>query len=113
MATLDDDDAGSGASGDRRQDLRVALEADITLWRPGKHRFRARIEELSLHGCRAVFFDRPVNGDRVLVKFAELEPLTGTICWVGDGVVGISFDNPLHPAVFDMLLARSRSSGLR
>jgi hypothetical protein len=95
---------------DRRRHLRFQLDAEITLWRPGKHRFPARIEELSLEGCRAVFFDRPVIGDRVLVKFKGLEVLTSTVCWVGDGVIGIHFDRSLHPAVFDLLMVRGRGS---
>ena len=107
--STDLDDAGErGRRAERRTSARFVLTAEITLWRPGKPKYCAQVEDLSLEGCKTTFVDRPRANERALVKFERLEALSSTIQLVSGDTAGVKFDHPLHPAVFDLLLARTR-----
>lgn len=104
------DDRSSGRSDDaqpRRSD-RIPLTAEVALRRPGQHSFRVNICDLSRHGAKVEFVERPRCLDRVWVKIEGLAPLEGSVRWVDGFVGGIEFDRPIHPAVFDALAARLR-----
>lgn len=109
----DPDDGAERVGPDRRTSLRLALAAEITVWRPAKHKYFAHVEDLSMEGCKTRSLDRPLVNERALVKFEGLEPLGGTVQWVLEDFAGIRFDHPIHPAVFDLLLAKSRSPSAR
>lgn len=85
---------------------RLSLPAEISMRRPGRPTFTVRICDLSTHGCRCEFVDRPLENEQVLVKFDGLEALAATARWIDPPLTGLKFDRPIHPAVFDMLLAR-------
>ena len=89
----------------RRSD-RVSLAADVTLRRIGKSSFSVTVNDVSPEGCRVQLVERPSEGERVLVKFEGLEVLEAAVCWVEGFTAGLSFDKPMHPAVFDLLVER-------
>ena len=89
-----------------RQAERLNLLAEVSLRRPGRPSFQVRVCDISTHGCRCEFVDRPGEDEPILVKFDGLEALPAVTRWVEPPLTGLKFDRPIHPAVFDMLLAR-------
>ncbi|WP_416385143.1 PilZ domain-containing protein [Sphingomonas sp. LY29] len=89
-----------------RQSQRVDVSADVTIRRPGERGYKLQIVDLSPHGCRAQFVVRPEIHAKVWVTFGGLEALSATVCWVNDFEVGLEFDRPIYPAVFEMVISR-------
>ena len=85
---------------------RLGLLAEISLRRPGRPTFTVRVCDISTHGCRCEFVDRPNQDEQLLVKFDGLEALAATARWIDPPLTGLKFERPIHPAVFDLLLAR-------
>lgn len=85
---------------------RLNILAEISLRRPGRPSFQVRVCDISTHGCRCEFVDRPEPGEQVLVKLEGLEALPATTRWVEPPLTGLKFDRPIHPAVFDLLCSR-------
>ena len=91
-----------------RRAERISLRAEIDFRRAGEHRWRVEILDMSPEGCRV---EVPISvgpEDVIWISFPGLETIQGKICWVKEWTVGIEFENPLHPAVFDMLQQRIR-----
>lgn len=91
-----------------RRSERVALDASISLRRAGQLNYRVRIFDVSLHGCRVEFVERPRLDENLWVKFDGLQPLEAEVCWIDGFTAGVDFLHPIHPAVFDLLLQRLR-----
>jgi hypothetical protein len=89
----------------RRRSERVPLDAGVALRRPGQLSYRVKIFDASLHGCRIEFVERPRLDEQLWVKFDGLQPLEAEVCWIEGFVVGVNFVQPMHPAVFDRLVA--------
>lgn len=89
-----------------RRSKRVSLAADVTLRRIGKSSFSVNVTDVSPEGCKVKLVERPAEGERVLVKFEGLEVLEASVCWVEEFTAGLSFEKPMHPAVFDLLVER-------
>jgi len=89
-----------------RRSQRVSVNAIVTLRKPGKHHYQAKVSDMSPEGCRAEFVDCPVTGDLVFIKFEGLETLDAEVCWVNDDQMGLNFAKSFHPAVFDLLMQR-------
>jgi len=96
----------AGPNQDPRQSVRVGLSAEITLRRAGQSGYRVKILDVSLHGCKAEFVERPELDERVWVKFQGLEALEALVWWVPRLDVGLEFENAIHPAVFDLLVSK-------
>ena len=92
----------------QRRSERVALEAAIMLRRPGQIGYRVRIFDLSCHGCRVEFVERPNVDEQLWVRLGALQPLEAEVCWVDGFTAGVNFASPIHPAVFDSLLRNLR-----
>jgi hypothetical protein len=88
-----------------RRSERVALDAVVMLRRSGHLNFRVRVFDASLHGCRVEFVDRPELEEQLWVKFDDLQPIAAEVCWVEGFSAGLNFRQPIHPAVFDRLIA--------
>jgi hypothetical protein len=88
-----------------RRSERQALNATVSLRRPGQLSYRVRVFDASLHGCRIEFVERPALEEQVWVKFDDLQPLQAEVCWVEGFAAGVNFAQPIHPAVFDRLIA--------
>ena len=89
-----------------RKSIRVSLDATVQLRRAGKSHHQVKIFDLSAHGCKAEFIERPMLDEIVWVKFDQLNAIEAMVCWTGGFDVGLEFERPIHPAVFDMLLTR-------
>ena len=97
---------GAASNPDPRQSPRIGLEAEIRLRRAGQRSYRVNILNVSLHGCKAEFVERPQLDELVWVKFESLAALEAMVCWVRGFEVGLEFEHPIHPAVFDVLISR-------
>ena len=93
-------------SDEHRRSERVPLSALVRLRKRGAPSYQVRIFDLSPHGCRLEFIERPMLEQQVTVKFEGLEGLEATVCWFDSFSAGVEFRKPLHPAVFDMLVQR-------
>jgi hypothetical protein len=89
-----------------RKAARVAVNAEVSLRRPGQNHYRVRAYDASPLGCKLEFVERPEPAERVWVKFDGLDALEGQVCWVDGFVVGVEFVRPMYQPVFDALAAR-------
>ena len=89
----------------RRVD-RINLSAEVGLRVAGRHTYRVQVYDVSTDGCQVELVERPAIGDRVFVKFDELEALESDVCWVVGHRAGLMFVNRIHAAVFDLLADR-------
>lgn len=93
-----------------RKSPRTPVDADALLRRGGQNKYRVRVYDLSPHGCKIDCVERPRLDERVWVKFEGLEGLEAIVCWAEGHVVGVEFERPMHPAVFELLVSRIRKS---
>ena len=89
-----------------RRHHRVELTAEVSMRRLGKINFRVRVFDLSPDGCKVELIDRPQVEEKVMIKFEGLEALEAETCWVDGVTAGLKFVRAIHPAVFDLLVAR-------
>ena len=89
-----------------RRSARRFTNAQVQLRRPGQYAYCARVLDMSQHGCRLEFVELPMLDERVWVRVGGLEPIAATVCWCLGHVAGLEFDKVIHPAVFDMVMAR-------
>lgn len=92
-----------------RKGSRVTLSAEVILRRAGHRTYRVKIFDVSMHGCKAEFVERPKLDETVWVKFDNLEALEAMVCWVRGFEVGLEFQKAIHPAVFDSLIKRLKT----
>ena len=92
---------------ERRSD-RIALDADVSLRRSGKNTYRVHVYDVSPHGCKLEFVERPKVDEHVWVKFEGLDSIECLVCRLDGFVVGVEFVRPMHEAVFESLIARLR-----
>ena len=96
--------------GEPRRAERVTLRADIDFRRAGDHKYRVNILDFSPEGCR---IEIPVNvspGDKIWISLPGIETIAGEARWVEGWTVGVLFERPLYPSVFDMVRERMRSA---
>jgi hypothetical protein len=91
-----------------RRSERVALDGVISLRRPGQLGYRVRLFDVSCHGCRVEFVERPNVDEPLWIRFEGLQPIEAEVCWIDGFLAGVNFVSPIHPAVFDSLLRRLR-----
>lgn len=89
-----------------RRHQRTELTAEVSMRRLGKLNYRVRVYDVSPEGCRVELVDRPRIDETVLIKFDGLEALEAETCWVEGVTAGLEFARTIHPAVFDLLVAR-------
>jgi len=91
-----------------RRSERIPLTAEVALRRAGKLNYRVRVFDISPHGCRIEFVERPNLEELVWIKFDGLEAIEAQICWMSGFTAGVAFNSAIHAAVFDQLVARLR-----
>ena len=89
---------------------RVPLHAEIDFRRPGDHRYRVQLLDFSALGCRIEVPVEVQQHDLTWVSLPGLESIQGHVCWVDGWIVGIEFDRPLYPAVFEAVRDRMRDA---
>lgn len=86
--------------------MNAALSAEVVLKRTGHPKFKVTIRDVSTHGCKIEFVDRPRLDEQVWLKFDGVEAISAIVCWIEGPAAGVEFSRPIHPAVFEMLLKR-------
>lgn len=94
----------------QRKSARIGLNAEVMLRRSGQINYRANVFDLSQHGCKVEFVERPALNEIVWVRFPGLEALEARVCWIEGHSAGLEFQSPVHYAVFGVLVARLRHS---
>jgi hypothetical protein len=92
-----------GGTQERRHAARSTVNHEASLRERGRSALRAQIETLSRQGCSVSGYGFVHQGGQVWVKLPGLESLGGTIAWCHELRAGITFDQPLHPAVLARL----------
>ena len=87
-----------------RQAERLDISAVATLRRFRRPAYRVTMSDVTRHGCRTEFVERPKIYEHVWIKFDGLDSLESVVCWIEESSLGLMYLNPIHPAVFDMLL---------
>ena len=99
-------DTGGQPNPTPRKSARVGLAAEVSLRRSGQKTYRANVHDVSQEGCKVEFVERPRLDEIVWVKFEGLDALEAMVCWVEGFSVGLEFQRPVHPAVFEVLVQR-------
>jgi hypothetical protein len=89
-----------------RRHERVSVDGEVWMRRSAKHHFRVHIYDLSPQGCKAEFVERPKLHEQLWIKFDQLEALEAEVRWIAGPRTGLEFVRPIHPAVFNLLVAR-------
>jgi len=85
---------------------RTPVDIEAILRSRGRPSYRVRVLDLSPTGCQVEFVERPRESDRMSVKFDFLEAIDSEVLWVERSTAGLRFENPIHPAVFSLLMER-------
>src|SRR5437763_10947892 len=95
----------SKSQGERRRVLRLALRLTATMRDGRNSRVRARVIDMSTHGCR-IECTSPVDDDSwIWLSIAGLETQFCRVVWHCEEFIGLEFEKPLAEPVFDRLLA--------
>lgn len=97
------DDHSEDPTNTPRGNDRVPLSVEVTIRRAGFHGFRVRAFDLSPAGCKIEFVERPSIGERVWIKFDNLEALEAEVRWIDGHIGGVQFARPLYGAVFERI----------
>ena len=89
-----------------RQADRVPLGCEAEFRRHGDSRYPVELINLSPQGCNIAPPIRVQQDESLWLRVPGLEAIHGRVCWVKEWNVGVEFDQPLHPAVFDLLVKR-------
>ena len=90
--------------GEGRRSLRkgVVMQARV---RDRGTPFNLKVIDLSTTGFRGETVYRLPLGSRVYVTLPGLAPIEAKVMWRDPRFVGCAFANPLHPAIFDHIVA--------
>jgi len=91
-----------------RKAERLQITTEVTLRRSMRPGFAVRTIDLTRFGCRVEFVERPKVDEQVWVKLPGLDSVEAEVRWLGESSGGLQFRKPVHPAVFDLVLARAR-----
>ena len=85
------------------------VDAQASLCATFNNNVHGHLDNLSIEGCRLnLQYDAFKIGDAVWFKIDSLQPWKGTVRWVSKGKVGVEFDRPFYPAVFEMLIQMNK-----
>ena len=88
-----------GVQFDRRRYMRQAVQVGGGLSANIRPSTPILVTDLSIGGCGIELDIELEPGSRVWVKLPGLENLPARVAWADGARAGLSFDNPLHPAV--------------
>lgn len=91
-----------------RKSERVTVEMGAGLRQRGASGVSVQVMDLSTHGFRvATHLDLAVD-TQVWLRLPGLEPIHARVMWCKGHFAGCAFEQPLHPAVLDMVVAKAR-----
>ncbi len=92
----------------KREGERIQVHVEVEFRKAGYHKSTMDLQDLSRSGCKVELVERVLPGETVWIKLPGLDSISARVAWSRDWVAGLEFSTPLHPAVFDMLVARLR-----
>lgn len=95
------DDAGGN-----RERPRKSFSISATLRDRRSNKFEVHLVDLSTTGFQAEAHPSLDPGAVVWLVIPGMQGLEATVMWRRRAVIGCKFNQPLHPAVFDHLVAR-------
>lgn len=93
-----------------RKARRVELRVDIRVRKPGVGKSSGLLLDISNRGCRVELVERVAPADRILIMLPGLDLVAARVAWQRHWIAGLEFENPLHPAVFEMLVTRLKAA---
>jgi hypothetical protein len=100
------EDCGEETEERRQCERRATPGSEILFRRIGGFNFQARIDDVSMGGCRVELIENCEQGEDVITRFPELEPIGARVCWSAGTTAGVQFSRAMHPAVFESVLIR-------
>jgi hypothetical protein len=97
-------------AGDRRWVTRNTLHLAAEFRQRGKRRLHVTVLDFSAQGCRIATEAGLKPGNYSWITFPTLESWYSRVAWCRDGLAGLDFAQPLHPAVARMLLSRAKAA---
>ncbi len=91
---------------DARRSNRVPLNCEIEFRRHGDARYRIDLIDFSPQGCCISPPVRVEPGESIWLRIPGMEAIHAHVAWTKQWKVGVKFDTPFHPAVFDNVVAR-------
>lgn len=91
-----------------RRENRRGVDMDAGLRRPGSGTSEVHVRDLSANGFRIETWMVLSPGDDVWLKLPGIENLPAKVAWVRGHEIGCKFEKPLHGAVLDMVVGKSR-----
>ena len=85
---------------------RVPLKCEIEFRRHGDARYRVDLIDFSPHGCCIAPPVRVEEGESIWLRIPGMEAIHAHVAWAEQWKVGVTFDKPFHPAVFDSVVSR-------
>ena len=90
---------------DRRKVERTALRLTATMRDGTRSRVKARVIDMSTHGCRIECSSSVEDDSWIWLSIAGLENQFCRVVWHAHEFIGLEFERPLSEAVFEKLLA--------
>ena len=95
----------------RRRSLRVELQASARVRGASQGGVDGLLCNLSEGGCNIEVRQGAFSpGDLVTFKIDGVEPWPGIVKWVEEGRLGIAFERPFYPAVFDAIISANKAA---
>lgn len=88
---------------------RVPMEMGAGLRQRGASGVSIQIMDLSTHGFRAATHLDLAAGADVWLRLPGLEPCHAKVMWSRGHLIGCAFERPLHSAVLQMVIGKSRN----
>jgi len=89
---------------------RVPIEVAAGLRQRGASGVSVQVMDLSTHGFRVQTHLELSEGSDVWLRLPGLEPCHAVVAWAKGNYVGCRFERPLHPAVLDMIVRKTKGS---
>lgn len=70
-----------------------------------RHR-KAALHQLSIYGCRLASRIEAEQGESLTLRFDRSAPITATVIWCADGLIGARFDQPIEREMMRSLSLR-------
>ena len=90
---------------ERRRAARSALRLNATMRDGSKSRSKARVIDISIHGCRIECTTTVADDSWIWLNITGLETQYCRVVWHCQEYLGLEFAKPLSDAVFERLLA--------
>lgn len=90
---------------------RIHLRLKAGLRKQGESRFDAQIADLSTVGFKVESHYAMPAGTQVFLTLPGLTAIPARVVWSRDNALGCRFETPIHPAVFERVVAAARAAG--